>query len=321
MPGKPISEEQIFRPDREGLLDRVGAVMGRMGFVAVKLQDRRQSSCRIHIVIDDQDTQAAFFGLTADVGICGDRLCLRNRRQRHGEFASLARSFAEGGGGAAVQLGKMLDDGEADPQSAFGAGDRTIALCEKLEHLGELVRRDTDPVILDLEGDVFPARDGQISQMRPPGSAVPPGVGGARLMRISAPAASESASHHSVPGVKETAKSCLFWSIWVRTASTALLTTADASMRSPTQLDLAPRDAGHVEQIVDQPGQMFHLTLDDLLGPCGFFVGEMRHLQQPDGVADRREGISQLMGEHGEEFILAAVPFSFNARLPSPSVR
>ncbi len=68
--------------------------------------------------------------------------------------------------------------------------------------------------------------------------------------------------------------------------------------------DLAPGDPGDVQQIVHQPPEQFDLPLDDLVRPVtgrlfpfspGGFQG------RPDG----RQGVSQFMAQHGQEFVLA----------------
>ena len=73
------------------------------------------------------------------------------------------------------------------------------------------------------------------------------------------------------------------------------------------QLDLAVRQAGDVQQAVEQMRQVFDLPLDDLprLLDGGIALGHA-----PDrlhGDPDRHEGIAQLVAEHRQELVLGAI--------------
>ena len=72
------------------------------------------------------------------------------------------------------------------------------------------------------------------------------------------------------------------------------------------ELDLSSRDPRHVEQVIDQPRQVIDLAVDDIHGPVELVlgVGERGHL---DGPIDRGQRIPQLMRQHCQEFVLAAV--------------
>jgi hypothetical protein len=82
-------------------------------------------------------------------------------------------------------------------------------------------------------------------------------------------------------------------------------------MMSPSaatlQLDLALRDARHVEQVVDEPHEVRELPRDelarrldrrDLLGVPGEQVNRAHH---------RRQGIAQLVRQHREELVFSTV--------------
>ena len=73
------------------------------------------------------------------------------------------------------------------------------------------------------------------------------------------------------------------------------------------QRDLSPRDARDVEQVVDQPGHVARLAPDHLLGQPSHLRVILAQPQKLGGIEDRGQGIAQLMGEHGEELVLAAV--------------
>ena len=75
----------------------------------------------------------------------------------------------------------------------------------------------------------------------------------------------------------------------------------------PLELDLPARDARHVEQVVDEPGEVLGLTADDLLRARGLLAAGQRAVEEVDAVADRRERVAQLVREDAEELVLAPV--------------
>ena len=75
------------------------------------------------------------------------------------------------------------------------------------------------------------------------------------------------------------------------------------------ELDLALGDAGDVEQIIDDDAEVEDLAVDDLVTPGDVVLG-VGLAGDGDGIADGGEGIPQLVGEHGEEFVLVGIgPF------------
>ena len=91
-----------------------------------------------------------------------------------------------------------------------------------------------------------------------------------------------------------------------------------SSSRSRAQLDLAARDARHVEQVVDQADQVVDLALDD-----GALVLERLVAAQPHQLQrgqDRRQRVAQLVAEHRQELVLGAVGRLGLARAPLASV-
>ena len=81
--------------------------------------------------------------------------------------------------------------------------------------------------------------------------------------------------------------------------------------------DLPAGDAGDVEQVVDEPGELPDLPLDDVARPAAvLLVGG--HLQDGHGVVDRRQRVPQLVGEHRQELVLVAVGLAEGPGLPLP---
>jgi hypothetical protein len=73
------------------------------------------------------------------------------------------------------------------------------------------------------------------------------------------------------------------------------------------QADAAAGDAGDVEQVVHQPGEVLDLALHHLARGLEGGVDRLDLAHQLDGVADGGERVAQLVGQHGEELVLAAV--------------
>ncbi|MDQ3367216.1 MAG: hypothetical protein M3680_17470 [Myxococcota bacterium] len=68
------------------------------------------------------------------------------------------------------------------------------------------------------------------------------------------------------------------------------------------ELDPAARDPRDVQEIVDEPGQVLDLTLEELL-LLGLHAAELHDLERHE---HRRERIAQLVAEHREELVLRA---------------
>ena len=76
---------------------------------------------------------------------------------------------------------------------------------------------------------------------------------------------------------------------------------------SNAQRELVAADAAHVEQVVDEPHHQQHLAVDQVARPGQVGVRGVGHAHDLHGVTDRRQRIAQLVGERGEEFVLAPV--------------
>ncbi len=71
------------------------------------------------------------------------------------------------------------------------------------------------------------------------------------------------------------------------------------------QRDLASRDSRYVEQVVDQAHQVLHLPVDDQ--PLALEARVAARGHQLDGRHDRRQGVPELVPEHGEELVFHGV--------------
>src|SRR5262249_40284434 len=73
--------------------------------------------------------------------------------QVHQEFGSMPHTLAAGFDAASVHFDQTLDQCQSDSETAFALGQAVVGLCKKIKHIGQDVRWDTNPVILDGKGD------------------------------------------------------------------------------------------------------------------------------------------------------------------------
>ena len=73
------------------------------------------------------------------------------------------------------------------------------------------------------------------------------------------------------------------------------------------QANLVARDAGHVEQVVDQVRQLRGLALDHPEGAAGLVPTGSGTVEDVEAVLDGRQRVAQLVREHRQEFILALI--------------
>jgi len=82
------------------------------------------------------------------------------------------------------------------------------------------------------------------------------------------------------------------------------------------QLNLAARDAGRIEKVVDEPREVLRLAMNDVHRPRSLVTARLGSIEDVEAVTDRRERVSQLVREHGKEVTLPLVRFSPEIRLP-----
>jgi hypothetical protein len=61
-----------------------------------------------------------------------------------------------------------------------------------------------------------------------------------------------------------------------------------------------------IQQVVDEAGELVDLALDDVARPLQALVRRLTHTQTLGGIANRRDGIAQLVRQHRQELVLAA---------------
>ena len=142
------------------------------------------------------------------------------------------------------------------------------------------------------------------SSIRPPGSVYL----AALFSRLTTTCSSRTGSASSAdrPGRSVTAARGLRSSIRGRTASTAG-GRPRRGRRLAAELDLAPADPRDVQQVVDQPCQVADLAIDDLLAQSRGSSAPGLPQRAATALRIGRQRIAQLVGQHGQELVLAAV--------------
>jgi hypothetical protein len=147
---KPDVEQHHLRPELRGGGDRGVSLVLRANVMTPGVQERRHHVRRVMIVVNDEHTafHLRLLRLPERDGLA-DRRFLRQRRQPHGELATLVLALASCSDRATVQGHELLDDGETDAKPALGTRQRALSLNEEIEHIRHQVGGYSDAAILD----------------------------------------------------------------------------------------------------------------------------------------------------------------------------
>src|SRR6266851_5222010 len=77
--------------------------------------------------------------------------------------------------------------------------------------------------------------------------------------------------------------------------------------RPTVKVDSAARQLSDVEQIADHPRHVLELATHDVVGMADHVGGRGWLLQDLQGIAERGQGIAQLVRQHGQELVLAPI--------------
>ena len=225
-------------------------------------------------------------------------------RHAQDELAAESRPVAPGLDAPPVEFHQATHQGQADAQSALGSVERAVDLREQVEHLREHLGGMPMPVSRTRNtASPAVASDGELD---PP----PSPVYFAALFRTferTWESRTWSASIHTGSAGSSTAKLGSSASINGRLVSTAWDNDLSDVDRLFAELDLAAGDPRDVEQVVDQADHLLHLAGDHVARPAEVSAVQSRLLKDLDGVADRGQGVAELVGEHRQEFVLPAV--------------
>ena len=204
---------------------------------------------------------------------------------------------------AAVHLDQLLDHREPDPQPPFGAGERAVPLGEELEHLRQLLGRDADAVVPDADDDLVRLRLGPRAGCAPRSRCTWPRCSGGS--RPPARAGSGRLSPRAFRG-RWRARALLPLLDERPDRGTPHFPESASRPSRRSRSSILPRVMRETsEQVVDEPRLVPNLPGDDRpstsrCAPCWPVP-----LVSADRVADGRERVPQLVGEHGQELVLA----------------
>ena len=193
-------------------------------------------------------------------------------------------------------------DRQANPEATLCAFERLPLLYKQVENAWQGLWRNAVAVVRHPDDDA-----GGLTRVPTPESCPAGSVYFAALLRRLAKTCARRAASPSIsnPVATSTCSVCRRSSIAGLAISMALATTSASWRRSLSQLHLSASDAGHVEQIVDQPHDVLDLALDDAALAVG--ADDAAQIHQLQRREDRRQRIAQLVPEHRQEFVLRAV--------------
>jgi hypothetical protein len=260
------------------------------------------------MIFDDENSQGA--GGTGGWGDRGRRErgegvgCGDNLREADGEERALTVAITAGGNKAAVAFDDFPADGESEPESAELAGDGAISLSERLEDLVECVGMDAHAGVADGGDDAVSIGKGS-ERNRTPGRGKLEGVAekiGQDLGKTDAIAFNPEGMRGAFEGK---AKGL---GLGLRVEELGNVSNQDVEVEGlELHFHFAMLNAGHVQQIVDEPGFQFDVAADDieLFAEVGIETGIITEQggSDEDGVQRRAE----LMAEDGDEIVLGGV--------------
>jgi hypothetical protein len=62
-----------------------------------------------------------------------------------------------------------------------------------------------------------------------------------------------------------------------------------------SQVNLAPHDTRHIQQVIDKSNEVLHLPLNHLVGLLAYHRIHVRHFKNLQCIANRRQGIAKLV--------------------------
>ena len=197
---------------------------------------------------------------------------------RHGkadhELASLAGPVAVGGHAAVVQLDQRPDQGQSDSQSAARARQGLIGLGEQVEHLGQQLGGDADPVVADADRSTSRPDCSAVKAILPPSGGVFRGVVQQVGEHLGQPRRIDFQEHRLV-GQRD--RQVMLIVLDQRPAGLdGQLDHLRQLDRLLLEVDLAAGDPRNVEQVVDHPRHVLDLVFDHLDRPLE--VGAVRAL-------------------------------------------
>jgi hypothetical protein len=225
-------------------------------------------------------------------------------RQPDGELAPQSQARTVGIDRPPVHLDELLHEGKPDAQPALRAVERAIRLREEVEDVGEHLGGDPDARVPDTEDHLITfLPDGD----RDPTPFV--GVFGGVV---------EQVHHHLFQAGRVGMQPDRSRGHRHREVMPAAVD--QGAGRPHREFDDAPRvqamgfepdpargDPGDFQEVIHEACELSHLTLDDVPGLLLDRVFSALEAKEVHGVEDGGEGVAELVGEHRQELVLAAV--------------
>ena len=149
-------EEDHIRPDALGRCDGLDAVRRGLDVAPGAPEQHRQARRGVRVVVGDDDL-AHLDRLRAHRAArsrIGSPRRIRVARQPHDELRSPARTVAARGDRPAVQLDEAADERESDSEPSLGAVERPLDLREEVEHPWDHLGGDPDAGVAHTNHDV-----------------------------------------------------------------------------------------------------------------------------------------------------------------------
>lgn len=304
--GEPDVEERQIGAESPGHVQGVGAVMGDRGAVAPKFEQRCDRLGGVLVVVDHEDSVARAHPFVYVAGRRRRRCrrVVRGEREPDDEGAPRPWARAVGCDAPAVHLDQALDERQADAQTARRARPRGIDLYEHVEDVEDPIGGDTDAAVAHPD-------DGLLALLLHAESNV------ATIICELAGIVQEIAHHLGQAGrvrvEDDRARRQTHGQLVVSLLVDGMggldgVVNAGRELHALTaELDRPPTDAAHVQQVVHEPHDLTDVPLHDhgrRADGLAIPVGQPQDLQR---VADRGEGVAELVGQHRQELVLTAV--------------
>ena len=191
----------------------------------------------------------------------------------------------------------------------------TISLREHLENMRQHIRRDADAGVLHPDHHRFALLSGVY-----PNAATPFGELGGVVQQVEQQLGQPGGIGFQIDRLGRE-RNCQFMSRSLNVGAAQL----DGLIHYQCQFDslfaelnLARADPRGVKQVVNEPHQLSQLALHHLLHLLGVLPCPAPHPQDLQAVAERSERVAEFVGQHRQEFILAAVGFPERLFHPHP---
>ena len=264
-----------------------------------------ESGGGIHVVVHDENALRA-------VALPGRRLrSLRaghnvRQRQTHDELAAGPGAVAFRFDRAPVQLDEAADQRETDPETALRAIERDAPLHEQIEYTRQGVGGDAVAIIANVNVHLFRVgahhrADGDVTALRSELDGIVDQVADHLLEP-------DWVGEHDDRRRGKLDRDLLLRRLDRRPQRVHRARHQLAKLDAlGVELNLAMADARDVQQVVHHPADVAQLTIEHLVCPLRRLRVQVLRAHHLDDVGNGGERVAQLVGQHGDELVLALV--------------